>query len=132
MSLKFFERQKILKGMNSLDLTPVRQLEFGLNENGTVDILLPRFRHAVLKRALQPRRKEEFIRIHLDSLGSAIWLEIDGNASVHQLCRRLLDLHPEKLNPPEETEERVSKFISLLYQERYITFREISVQKNQP
>ena len=126
MSLNFFERRKILKEINSLDLTPVRMMEFEKNDKGKVDILMPRFKSTVLKRALHSKRKEEHIRIHLDDLGSAIWLQIDGKMNVHELCTHLQSIYPEKLNPPEETEERVSKFLSLLYQERYVTFREIT------
>ena len=77
-----------------------------------------------MKRALQPKKKEEFIRIHLDDIGTAIWLMIDGVKTIREICALLLNEHPEKLNPPEETEERVVKFISRLYQERYITFSE--------
>jgi len=130
MSLNFFERRKVLKEINSLDLTPVRQMEFETNDKGKVDILMPRFRNAVLKRALHSKRKGEYIRIHLDDLGSAIWMQVDGKMNVHELCTRLQTTHPEKLNPPEETEERVAKFLSLLYQERYLTFREITKEKN--
>ena len=132
MSLNFFERRKVLKEINSLDLTPVRKMEFDKKDDGKVDILLPRFKNPVMKRALQPRRKEEYIRIHLDDLGSAIWLQIDGKMNVHELCIQLQSLYPEKLNPPEETEERVAKFLSLLYQERYLTFCEITTEKNLP
>ena len=130
MSLNFFERRKVLKEINSLDLTPIRQKEFEMKDNGKVDILLPRFKNPVLKRALQSRRKDEYIRIHLDDLGSAIWLQIDGKMNVHELCSQLQSTYPEKLNPPEETEERVAKFLSLLYRERYLTFREITKEKN--
>ena len=130
MSLNFFERRKVLKQINSLDLTPVRQMEFEINENGKVDILMPRFKHPVLKRALQPRKKEDHIRIHLDDLGSAIWLQIDGKMNVHELCDQLQSLYPEKLIPSVETEERVVKFLALLYQERYLTFLEITTEKN--
>jgi hypothetical protein len=124
--LNFFERRKILKKVNYLDLTPVRQMEFETREDGKVDIFLPRFRHPILKRALQPRWKQEFIRIHLDEMGSLIWLQIDGAINVNELCRHLQAAHPEKLHPPEETEKRVTQFLSLLYQQRYITFREIT------
>jgi hypothetical protein len=126
MKSGFFERRKILKGINSLDLTPVKLVGSEMNDNGRVDILLPRFKSTFVKRALQSKRKGEFIRIHLDEVGSLIWSNINGSTKVHDLCRELTRSHPEKLNPPEETEERVSKFLSLLYQERYITFRELS------
>ena len=130
MSLNFFERRKVLKGIKSLDLTPVRQMEFETKDDGKVDILMPRFRNVMLKRALHSKRKEEFIRIHLDNMGSVIWTLIDGNSNVHELCTRLQATHPEKLNPPEETEDRVVKFLALLYQERYLTFLEITKEKN--
>jgi hypothetical protein len=126
MASNFLKRRKILKEINTLDLTPVKQMESADNADGKVDIILPRFRNQFLKRALQPRKKGDNITIHLDELGSAIWRMIDGTMNVHQICSKLQTEFPEKLNPPEETEERVAKFLSLLYQERYITFREIS------
>lgn len=105
-------------------------MEFEIQDNGKVDILLPRFKHPVLKRALQPPRKQEFIRIHLDEVGSAIWLEVDGSIRVNELCSRLQLAHPEKLQPREETVKRVTDFLSMLYQQRYITFREINRENN--
>jgi len=106
-------------------------MEFETREEGKVDILLPRFRHPVWKRTLQPHWKQEFIRIHLDEMGSLIWLRVDGMINVNDLCRLLQAAHPEKLHPPEETEKRVTQFLSLLYQQRYITFREITLEKKQ-
>jgi hypothetical protein len=129
--LNFFQRRKILKKANYLDLTPLRQMEFEIREDGKVDILLPRFKHPLWKRMLQPHWKQEFIRIHLDEMGSAIWIQVDGTIKVNELCSRIQAAHPEKLHPPEETEKRVTQFLSLLYQQRYITFREITGEKKQ-
>ncbi|MGA2824383.1 MAG: PqqD family protein [Bacteroidales bacterium] len=128
--MNFFQRRKILKKVNYLDLTPLRQMEFETREDGKVDILMPRFRHPILKRALQPHWKQEFIRIHLDEMGSAIWHQVDGIINVNEICIRVQAAYPEKLNPPEETEKRVTQFLSLLYQQRYITFLEITREKN--
>ena len=128
--MNFFERRKILKKSNYLDLTPVRLLDSDTLEDGRVDILLPRFRKTFWKRALQPRWKDEYIRIHLDEVGSAIWLRIDGNLNVLDICTGMQAVHPEKLIPPQETEKRVTQFLSILYRERYITFSEITRKKN--
>ena len=127
--MNFFERRAILKKANYLELTPLRQMEYEILENGKVDILMPRFKHPVLKRALQPRRKQEIIPIHLDEIGSAIWLGIDGTLHVGEICIKVQSSHSEKLQPPEETEKRVTGFLSMLYQQRYITFREIIKEK---
>ena len=129
--VNFFQRRKILKKANYLDLTPLRQMEYEVLENGKVDILMPRFKHPVLRRALQPRRKGEIIPIHLDEIGSAIWLCIDGIMHVHEICKSVQASLEKKLQPPEETEKRVTEFLSMLYQQRYITFREIIREKKQ-
>ena len=50
---------------------------------------------------------------------------IDGERSASDICMQLKETFPEKLNPIEETEERVSKFLFILYQQRFISFREI-------
>ena len=131
IALNFFQRRKILKKANYLDLTPIRMMEFELREEDKVDILMPRFRHPVWKRALQPHWKQEFIRIHLDEIGSAIWLQSDGKIKVHVICEHLQVSHAEKLDPPAETEKRITQFLSLLYQQRYITFSKIIQEKKQ-
>jgi hypothetical protein len=104
-------------------------MEFDVLSDGKVDILMPRFRHPVLKRMLQPNWKQEVIRIHLDEIGSAIWLLIDGSGNVNELCSRLQAAYSEKLQPPDETEKRITQFLSLLYQQKYISFKEIIVEK---
>lgn len=123
--MKFLERRKILKKTNSLELIPVRVLEHQLNEQDKVDVLVPRFKNDYFKRAMQTKKREEHIYIHLDETGSLIWLMIDGERNAEELVQKMLAEHPEKLQPPEEAEKRVSQFLSLLYQERYISFRQI-------
>ncbi len=123
--MNFFQRRKILKKANYLDLTPVRIMEHEIREDGKVNILLPRFKNKFSSALFQPARKAREIAIKLDGPGSAIWLMIDGVISVHRICENMNDLHPDKMQPPEETEKRITQFLSLLYQQRYITFREI-------
>ena len=94
-----------------------------------MDILMPRFKHPILKKALQPNWKPEFIRIHLDESGSLIWQSIDGLLSVRELCLAVENVSPDKFTEAEETVKRVTQFLSLLYQERYISFRQIMNEK---
>jgi hypothetical protein len=124
--MNFFRRRKILKRMNSLDLTPVRLMEHTVRDDGNVSILLPRFQNRFSSALFQPSRKARLIPIRLDMTGSAIWLLIDGQRIVGEICRIMQEQHPEKMQPPSETEKRITEFLALLYRERYITFREIS------
>jgi len=126
--MNFFQRRKILKQANYLDLTPVRMMEHTLRENGNVDVLLPRFKNKVSRNLLQPAKKGDHIRIKLDTLGSAIWLAIDGYSTVSKIVAALEESNNENLTAHEENIKRVTQFLSLLYQQRYISFREILPQ----
>jgi hypothetical protein len=123
--MNLFQRRKILKKANYLELTPVRVLDHEIREDGKINIMLPRFKNKIAKRMLKPPKKSDHIPIKLDDVGSAIWLMIDGKLRVMEICEQMQSLYPEKMQPVEETEMRVTQFLSLLYQQRYISFREI-------
>ena len=74
-----------------------------------------------------PRRKEHFT-IYLDEIGSATWLEIDGEKNVQQICDKLKEKLGDKIKPHHEVEDRVNKFLSQLYEQRYITFKELETE----
>ena len=107
-------------------------LRHELTEDGGVTLLMPRFKNRVNSALFQPNSKDKFIFIKLDQFGGHTWLLIDGQASVIQICAGLKERFQEELKPVEETETRVTNFLSLLYQERYITFREIQDKTEQP
>ncbi|MCX6286435.1 MAG: PqqD family protein [Bacteroidetes bacterium] len=125
MELSFFKRRKILKQTNTLDLHPICLMGSAKRDEDCINILFPRFKNSLANKLFQPRWKDEFIKIKLDAFGSAVWRLIDGILSTGEICEKLKEQFPEKLTPLEETEERVSQFLSLLYQQRFISFREI-------
>ncbi len=125
MEVNFFQRRKILKKSNALDLIPVRLLNDEQREEGKLNILLPRFQKPWLASYLAPLYKKEFIRIKLDQFGSSTWLLIDGIKSVQEISDELENEYPEQLDPPIETSDRVNKFMSVLYQQRFISFQQL-------
>jgi hypothetical protein len=127
--MNFFQRRKILKNANYLHLVPVRMMDYETKEDGRIDILLPRFKQGYWREIYRNSKKGEYIYIHLDHLGSSIWLMIDGIRTVEEICMQMKEKHPDKLEPTEETEKRVTQFLSLLYQQRYISFRQILDKK---
>ena len=80
----------------------------------------------MLRQWLIPGGKSDSFRIHLDELGSATWLAIDGKNSVAEICLILDEQFGEKIHP---VETRVTKFLTLLYDQRYITFKELISDK---
>jgi len=125
MEVHFFKRRKILKKSNALDLIPVRLLNHELREDGNLDILLPRFKRSWLERLMAPLHRKEFIRIKLDRFGSTSWLLIDGIKPVQTICDELEKKYPELLSPESETLDRVNKFMTILYQQRFISFQQL-------
>jgi len=123
--MNFFTRRNILKKANFLDLRPVRVLRHETRDDGGINLLMPRFKNRISSALFQPGSKEKTIFIKLDRFGGHTWLLIDGESTVAEICDKLRAQFPGELQPIAETEERVTKFLSLLYQERYITFREI-------
>ena len=123
--MNFFQRRNILKNVNYLDLIPVRLMDDRLTDKGRTDILLPRFKSRFWSQVYKNSKKGEYINMHLDEIGSIIWNSIDGSRSVQTICNEMKEKHPDKLQPAEETEKRVTEFLSLLYREKYISFREI-------
>jgi hypothetical protein len=125
MEVNFFKRRKIFKTTSALELIPVRLLDHKTGDDNKVSIQLPRFRNHLLSKFMEPFNSRKIIPIKLDAFGSATWLLIDGKQNLEQIAEKLQEQFPEELDPPEETSERVSKFVSLLYQQKFITFRQI-------
>ena len=89
--MNFFQRRKILKAVNYLDLVPVRILEYRIIED-KIDLLLPRFENNFWRKAYKNSKKGEHIHIHLDKQGSLIWQTIDGIIDVKGICNKVVEL----------------------------------------
>ncbi|MFP3861213.1 MAG: PqqD family protein [Bacteroidales bacterium] len=123
--MNFFQRRKILKNANFLELHPVRVHEHEEMGDGKIYLKVPKFSKKWLRDFAIPANKKKYYTIYLDEIGTATWLEIDGEKNVKQICDKLVKKMGEKVEPYNEVEERVAKFLAQLYEQRYITFREL-------
>jgi len=119
--MNFFQRRRILKRLNVLEATPVRVCAHEPGEADLISVVVPKFRNILINQIFLQRRSKNFF-IRLDRFGSATWLAIDGNKNVEAICRELEEKFGDEVRP---VDERVSKFLSLLYEQRYITFKEL-------
>jgi hypothetical protein len=103
-------------------LRPVAKHRHEVNEDGLATVFIPKFKNRYLIKFLVPSWKSPEFRIKLDELGSAVWLSIDGKKNVDSICLELINKLGEKVHPAEE---RVTKFLSTLYYQGFITFREL-------
>jgi hypothetical protein len=89
--MNLFKRRKILKGISATDLVPVRRLEHQAEEDGTLTLLVPKFRNAKVAKFMLGKRRN-CIFIHLDKVGSFVWQDIDGIKNLRELSRRSISV----------------------------------------
>lgn len=118
--MNFFGNKNKLKGLNYLDLTPFTINEFEV-ENSIVTILIKKFKSKIMQ-AFLPRNRTNYIKIHLDELGSVVWLNIDGKKNVGEIIETISLNMGDKL---PQTEQRVTTFLTQLFQQKFIGFREL-------
>lgn len=117
----FFERRKILKKSSLLDLTPFRKIEHKTEDNGLVTLLYPKFKNSKVSKFMLGN-KTPHIQMKLDEIGTASWLLIDGKKNAGRIANELSEKFGEKIQP---VHDRLGKFLSLLYNNKYISFKEI-------
>jgi hypothetical protein len=123
--MQFFGK-KSSDELNYLELTPFRKYEHKLNDDGLIDVLVPRFTDKLLSKIIQPRLKNPYIRANLDELGSATWLTIDGNRKVGDIIDLLDKNMGDKIQP---SQSRITLFLSYLHRNGFINFIEFKKDK---
>lgn len=91
-------------------------------QNGKVSVVVPKFSNPKFNAWFLGRRSQNFI-VRLDEHGSAVWRLIDGERNVGEISRALQEQNLD------EAVERVTKFLTVLYEQRFITFRELREDK---
>ena len=121
--MNYFQRRKILKLTSANNLVPIRVHGHDLID-GKVVILVPKFQSKWVHN-LYPRTEKLFYKIRLDELGSLTWLNISGENNVAGITLAVQQQLGSKAQEFEEAESRVQKFMAVLYDWRYITFRQL-------
>jgi transcriptional regulator of heat shock response len=118
----FNKKKKELSDINYLQLTPDRLFDHVIEENGKVSVLIPRFTNKILIKTLSPMLKSPFVKTKFDEFGSEVWLEIDGKKKVLDISTCLRQKFGERIEP---VEERLTKFLTQLYNYKFVSFNEI-------
>lgn len=95
-------------------MVPVIVAGHEMSDNGKVDIRIPKFRNEKFARWFIPRRKSLYHTLHLDELGSRVWIKIDGKKDIKEICNSPDFMHEDDRN------ERIGRFITQLYEARCI------------
>ncbi|HJZ39408.1 MAG TPA: PqqD family protein [Bacteroidales bacterium] len=110
------------KQINYLDMIPVRNVKDYSVDSGKITLLIPKFKIEWMNKWFIPGNRSKQFRIHLDDMGSRVWLLIDGKKSTGEICDLLTGTDTTGKDQPLEIEERVTRFLSQLYKNRFILF----------
>jgi hypothetical protein len=104
--------------LNLFELRPRRRLEWEVNEDNRVVVLVPRFEHGFLARWLMPRLAKPFIRVKLDEVGTFVWHRCDGQQTVGQIAEQLR----QHFGPASEpVYDRIAIFVRRLQRQELIS-----------
>lgn len=123
MPLSFSQRRKILKNANYLDLHPLRLHNEEISDDNIVTVIIPKFKNKFIVQYIVPIMKSPDIKLKLDEIGSATWLLLDGKKDVREISKLLFEKFGDKIEP---VSQRLTKFLTGLYEQRLITFKEIN------
>ncbi|WP_337866997.1 PqqD family protein [Ignavibacterium sp.] len=126
MKNSFFRRRKILKSANTLDLHPVKNYKDEVDDDGIVRVLIPKVKNDFLKNILTKLNKNVYMKVKFDKYGSEVWKRIDGNRDVNMIVNDITNVFLSELS---EADNRTINFIFILYQQGFISFKELIKQE---
>lgn len=122
MLFSFLKRRKFLKSANTLELHPIKNYSELVDDEGIVSVLIPKIKNETLRKFSSRFIKNMFMKVKLDKYGSEVWKRIDGEKNVDLIIQEIKNHLSDEL---VDAENRIINFIFILYQQDFITFKEI-------
>ena len=105
-----------------MELTPHPNYVGSCRDDGMVDVLVPKFKNSFARKYINHRMKSPYIKANLDELGSAVWKKIDGNNKVKDIANSLKHKFGDDV---EQLQERLTRYLTQLYNAGFISFIEL-------
>jgi hypothetical protein len=118
--MNYFKRRKLLRSISATDLIPIIVRAFTIEEEKVI-VHIPKFESPIIH-LLAPSTQKMFFNVKLDEMGTKCWESIDGRKTVSEIIKEMTG--KDGANSPD-LETRVNKFVSTLYENRFITFKQL-------
>ena len=96
---------------NLFELKPRQLRSFEELDDGTIDVIIPRYGDNAIGRLLKKVLSNRPLRIHLDDIGTSVWQMCDGRRTVHEIGRSLHDRFGDRIEPVYDRLEEFLKQI---------------------
>jgi hypothetical protein len=108
------------KELNLYDLVPARTCDHRERDDGTVDVVMPRYGGGALGRFLGGFVRNRSVHVHLDDIGTGVWRLCDGRHTVHEIGESLHRQFGERIDP---VYDRLELFLRQMKKSGMIEFR---------
>jgi hypothetical protein len=107
------------RSCNLLDVTPKRNLQWEIDENGQAVLLVPRFTNRLAVKWLMPRISKPNFHVKLDQYGSFIWNQCDGKTTVAEIAKSMAERFEQ---PVDSLYGRIGLFLQKLVRDKFLVF----------
>ena len=108
------------KKNNILEYVPVQNCQWERGATGKVFLIKEKTKNKLLKKIIGLLGRNQDFHIHLDDLGSAAWLESDGQRTILQIAAILKQAFADKIEPAEP---RLAQFFAMLARDGFVRWR---------
>lgn len=105
---------------NILEYVPIQNCGWDKDSNGNVFLIKEKTKNRLLKKIIGGLGRSQDFHIHLDDLGSAAWLQTDGQRTILQIGAILKQAFAAKIEPAEP---RLAKFFAMLARDGFVRWR---------
>jgi hypothetical protein len=106
---------------NLLDYVPLQSCPWEKDNMGHVCLIKEKTKNKLLKKIIGWIGRNQQFHIHLDDMGSAAWLQADGQRSIQQISEILKGEFAAKIDPAEP---RLAKFFALLARDGFVRWKD--------
>ncbi len=106
---------------NFLDYVPIQNCPWDRDAKGNVFLIKEKTKNKLLKKIIGWIGRSQEFHIHLDGLGTAAWLETDGQRTMLEISGILKERPDGRI---EQAEPRLAKFFAMLARDGFVRWRE--------
>jgi len=114
-------RDKKTAAVNLLELVPRRTVKWETEPNGSVVLIIPKFKNRFAVRYFMPMLAKPDVRLKLDAYGSFVWNHCDGRTTVLRIAEKMRSEFGPDVEP---VYDRVALFVGRLNKEHFVTLKD--------
>ncbi len=111
-----------LATVDPYQLIPAPLFQHRVNDSENVEIHVPKFKNEAFGKLFLSKKSKPYHVIELDETGSRVYSRFNGERNIKEILELV---RTDGKEPIEQLEERCFSFIQQLFNQKYITFKQL-------